>query len=372
MPQIGIADLPLHPGSAPRWLFGRMVKLSQGIIEVLVEEFGTVEVLRRISDPFWFQAFSCVLGFDWHSSGTTTVTCGAVKEALKKQELGLFVAGGKGRTSRRTPKEIESIAEKFDMAETTKENLIYSSRMSAKVDSAAVQDQHSLYHHAFFFTTEGEWAVVQQGMNEERGYARRYHWSSEHVRDFVIEPHDAILGNRVERALDMTSNLSESCRKTSLDLMKDHPKKLSNLIKSLRHPNQRSLSHWTGEKEPVTVLSMPRNINWETAKRAYDWQPRNYEELLSIKGVGPSTVRALALISELIYGEKACWEDPVKYTFTVGGKDGVPYPVDRKAMDQSTQILKRGIEEARLGRKERIDSLKRLRTFVPSAISDFS
>jgi hypothetical protein len=372
MPRIGVADLPLHPGRAPRWLFGRMVDLSRGIIDVLVEEYGTSEFLNRISDPFWFQAFSCVLGFDWHSSGTTTVTCGAIKEALKEQNLGLFVAGGKGKTSRKTPREIESIADKFGLGEVIKEDLTYSSRMSAKIDTAAVQDQHSLYHHTFMFSSKGDWAVIQQGINEERGYARRYHWSSEHVQDFVTEPHEAILGNKVQKALDMTSSLSEGCRETSLDLVREDPKKLSNLVKSLRHPNQQSLSQWTGEKEPMTILKMPRNINWVTAKRVYDWQPENYEEFLSIKGVGASTVRALALISELIYGEKASWEDPVKYTFTVGGKDGVPYPVDRKVMDRSTQILRQGIEEAKMGEKNKLEAIRRLKNFVPEDITQYA
>lgn len=371
MPQVGVADLPLHGGTAPRWLFRRMVKLSEGIVEVLVEEFGTSEFLRRVSDPFWFQALSCVLGFDWHSSGTTTVTCGAIKEALKKKDLGLHVAGGKGKTSRRTPSEIESIAEKLEMEDMTKENLVYSSKMSAKVDSAAIQDQHALYHHAFLFTPEGDWAVIQQGLSAERGYARRYHWCSDHVEQFVVEPHDAIIGTKVQRALDMTSNVSEGCRRTSLDLVKEDPRKLSNLIKSVRHPNQRTLSRWTGEEEPTLILSMPRNINWETAKRVYEWQPQNYEEFLSIKGVGPATVRALALISELIYGEKASWNDPVKYTFAVGGKDGVPYPVDRRTMDRTTDVLRRGIEEAKLGNRERIAAVRRLKDSVPRALMEF-
>ncbi|MFQ6059738.1 MAG: DUF763 domain-containing protein, partial [Thermoplasmata archaeon] len=365
MPRVGVVDLPLHQGTAPRWLFGRMVKLSRGIIEVLVDEFGRSEFLQRISDPFWFQAFSCVLGFDWHSSGTTTVTCGAVKEALRDQNLGLFVAGGKGRTSRRTPLEIERITEKLKISEEIRENLIYCSRMSAKVDSAAIQDQHTLYHHSLFFTLEGEWSVVQQGLNVESGYARRYHWSSRHVKSFVDEPHDAIIGKRMQKALDMTSSSSEACRKTSLDIIKDNPRKLFQLIKSVRHPKQRTLSEWTGEEEPVLILSMPRNINWETAKRVYDWQPQSYEELLSIKGVGPRTIRALALISELIYGSKPSWKDPVKYTFTVGGKDGVPYPVDKRTMDRTTEILRRGVEEAKLGKKERIRALQRLRNFLP-------
>ncbi|MGA2059769.1 MAG: DUF763 domain-containing protein, partial [Thermoguttaceae bacterium] len=201
-----IAHLPLHSGKAPPWLFKRMTKLAGAVTMAIVEEFGPAEMLRRLSDPWWFQAFGCVLGFDWHSSGVTTVTCGALKEAAKVcgSDLGILVAGGKGGTSRKTPQEIANAADRH--AITVGEQLIYASRMSAKVDSAAVQDGFALYHHSFFFTPEGQWCVVQQGMDAENGWARRYHWLGESVEDFVCEPHSAIQ-DLAERPLKTTTSM---------------------------------------------------------------------------------------------------------------------------------------------------------------------
>ncbi len=364
-----MANLPLHGGKAPRWLFGRMVKLAEGIIGIVVYEYGREEFLKRISDPFWFQALSCVLGFDWHSSGTTTVTCGALKEAFKPLNLGIAVAGGKGRTSRKAPLEIERIGDIFDFSESKVDELVHSSKLSAKVDNSAVQDLHQLYHHTFFLTEDGSWAVVQQGMNPDLGTARRYHWYQKHIKSFVDEPHDSILGEKMKISLDMTSRFSKECRKTSVDLVKDKPKKLGDLMRSIRPPFQRSLEEFTTNYEPaIQILSMPKRINWRALKEAYEFQPKNYEELISIKGIGPSTIRALALISELIYGDAPSWKDPVKYSFAVGGKDGVPYPVDRRAMDRSIEILKDGISQANLGNKERLKAVKRLRDFVPEDV----
>jgi len=195
MVKTGVANLPLHPGKAPRWLFKRMVNLSRGIIEVISYEYGTDEFLRRISDPFWFQALSCVLGYDWHSSGTTTVTCGALKEAINPEDNGFAIAGGKGKTSRKTPSEIEKISEIYNLSTSAVKKLQYSSRMCAKIDNTAIQDGHNLYHHVFIFSESGMWAVIQQGMNNETNYARRYHWLSEELESFVCEPHNAIVGD---------------------------------------------------------------------------------------------------------------------------------------------------------------------------------
>ncbi|MFQ5910171.1 MAG: DUF763 domain-containing protein [Thermoplasmata archaeon] len=370
MSRVGIADLPLHGGRAPRWLFSRMVELSRGLVKVICLEYGTEKFLERISDPFWFQSLSCVLGFDWHSSGVSTVTCGALKEALKGEDLGIAIAGGKGRASRQTPAQIERFGERMNLSSRTIDEMVYKSRMSAKVDSAAVQDEHQLYHHVFIFTERRSWAVVQQGMNAESGYARRYHWYHANVEDMLEEPHDAILGTRVQMTLDMTAPLSRDCRKTSLDVAKDGTRRLQRLFSSVRLENQTSLKRWTGEKEDVRLLWMPKRINWRAMKAIYDFQPRNYEEMLAIQGVGPSTVRALALISDLIYGDEPSWRDPVKYSFTVGGKDGVPYPVDRKTMDESIRILKTGVEESKAGEGEKMRALRRLRKIIPKNRSD--
>ena len=371
MPKTGVANLPLHPGKAPRWLFKRMVSLSKGIAEVIIYEYGKDEFLRRISDPFWFQALSCVLGYDWHSSGTTTVTCGALKEAIDPEQFGLAITGGKGKASRKTLSEVEKIGELYNLSTSSIEELQYSSRMAAKVDNTAIQDGHNLYHHVLLFSENGKWAVIQQGMNPETKYARRYHWLSETVENYVCEPHTAIISDVLQdKVLNMTAKQSIPAQKVSVDLVNDNPNHLRRDWAELTLPhNQRTLDNWTEAKQnnkSIDNLHMPRSINWAKMTEIYDFQPKNYEELLSIKGVGPNTVRALALISDLIYGEKPSWHDSiVRYSYTVGGKDGVPFPVDRKAMDESTVIIQQGIQQAKIGDKEKIKTLRRLKDYIP-------
>jgi hypothetical protein len=373
MPRTGSAELPLHGGSAPKWLFKRMVGLAEGIVDVMLLEHSQDVLLQRLSDPFWFQAFSCVLGFDWHSSGTTTVTCGALKDALSSGKHGILVAGGKGRVSRNAPAEIVVGCDELGVSSQKSDELVYSSRMSAKVDNSAVLDSYQLYHHVLVFSENGKLCVIQQGINNENGYARRYHWLSENIDNFVMEPHAGIVGStQIGKTLDMTSRISEEAQKISVDLICDSPDKLKGVLKSLRKPGQSSLSDWgIGSACLVSHLDMPKRINWNFVRGAYEFQPRDYEELLSVKGVGPRTVRALALVSELVYGTTPSWKDPVKFSFAVGGKDGVPYPVDRKTMDESIEILKTGVEEAKLGRKEKVSALRRLSKFVPPDIEDW-
>ncbi len=368
MPKTGVANLPLHGGKAPKWLFKRMVLLSRGIIEVMSYEYGKDEFIRRISDPFWFQSLSCVLGFDWHSSGTTTVTCGALKEAIHPQEYGFTIAGGKGKASRKTLQQIEENGELYNFSTAKIEKLKYSSRMAAKIDNTAIQDGHDLYHHVFLFSEGGLWAVIQQGMNSETNYARRYHWFSEHVDSFVREPNNAIMGEKCrEFVLDMTAKESESNQKTCIDLVNDNPRHIRRDWAELtRHHSQRTLYNWglpEQKHESVECLNMPRSVNWNKMREIYDFQPKNYEEFVAMKGVGSNTVRALALISDLIYGDKPSWSDPVKYSFAVGGKDGVPFPVDRKAMDESTEIIRLGIERAKVGDKDKLHAIRRLHKF---------
>jgi hypothetical protein len=376
MPKTGVANLPLHPGKAPRWLFKRMVLLSKEITDVIVLEYGTDEFLRRLSDPFWFQAFSCVLGFDWHSSGTSTVTCGALKEAMHTSDSGITVCGGKGNASHSTLSEIEIAADHYDLSTSVIERFQYCSRMAAKVDNTAIQDGHTLYHHVFVMTENKKWAVIQQGMNHETRYARRYHWLSEDVDSFVCEPHNMIVGDdRQKKVLDMTAKQSSQTQRVSLDLVNDNPHHVQRDWADLtRHHQQKTLDSWVYPhltKNRAPHLDMPRTINWKRMKEIYNVHPTNYEELLSLRGVGARTVRALALISELIYGTQPSWEDPVRFSFTVGGKDGVPHPVDRKAMDESTEILRNSIEHAKLEEKERLQALRRLRTCLPSVSSYF-
>jgi hypothetical protein len=370
----GVARLPLHYGRAPRYLVVRMRKLAKEVVTIIIDEYGTDAFLRRISDPFWFQALGCALGYDWHSSGVTTVITGVLKQAVDPEEQGIAVCGGKGRASKLAPAEIRNAGEKFGFPDDKIESLRYASKMSAKVDNAAIQAGYQLYHHTFFVTEDRKWAVVQQGMCAQDRTARRYHWLSEKVKEFVVQPHNAIVGDTKRQAvLDMTAKNSDGSRKASLDLAKEPPRRLMRLVVATRPQSQKSLGEWMPTQAsavPIDLtpkyLSMPWNINWKTMQKVYEFQPANYEELLGFRGVGPATVRGLALIGELIYGEKPSWKDPVKYSFAYGGKDGVPFPVDRKAMDESIQVLRQSIQEAKIGDRERIVSLQRLREFVPN------
>jgi len=350
-----------------------MQKLASEIVTVIVDEYGPEEFLNRVSDPFWFQALGCVLGYDWHSSGVTTVLTGVLKLAVLPERHGIAVCGGKGRASQKTPTEIGGVGEDFGLCRDEVEALRYASRMSAKVDNTAVQAGYQLYHHAFFMTRDAKWAVVQQGMCAQDRTARRYHWLYDNVRSFVVEPHNAIVGSvKRDVALDMTAGESEGCRKASVDLAKEEPKRLVRMLQLVRPESQRSLGEWLPRSKDdrwkeylFDNLSMPRNINWKTLREMYEFQPSNYEELLGFRGVGPATVRGLALVADVIYGEKPSWKDPVKYSFAYGGKDGVPYPVDRKAMDESIQILRQAVEDAKIGNTEKIRSLRTLMQFAP-------
>jgi hypothetical protein len=349
----GIANLPLHYGKAPPWLFQRMSRLAREITLVIVTDLGPAEMLRRVSDPHWFQAFGCVLGYDWHSSGVTTTVCGALKDGLKglEKELGLFVAGGKGRTSRKTPGEIEKLGPVLAVDPC---HLVYASRMAAKVDSAALQDGYQLYHHTFIFTEKGEWTVVQQGMNEANRYARRYHWLGETVNDFVCEPHAAICSEGRGQVLNLVASDSASARTTISAIARDEtPEAILHdveRVKTLHLPRRHHLS-----VEDIHPERLNKGLNI-----IYDSQPKGFEELLALGGVGPKTIRALSLISELIYGVPASFHDPARYSFAHGGKDGIPYPVDRKVYDESIEILARAVAKARVERTDKREALTRL------------
>ena len=376
MYRTGTATLPLHGGKAPSWLTGRMRGLAREIANIIIDEYGTAKFITRLSDPYWFQALGCVLAYDWHSSGVTTVVTGVLKSALTPEEHGVVVCGGKGKTSRKTPSDIQTVGEKWNFSQETINDLIYTSRITAKVDNTAIQAGYQLYHHAFLITKDEKWSVIQQGMSDEDQSARRYHWLSDNTKNFVEEPHNAIACNiKRDKALNMVAKKSEASRRASVDLAKEPTKKLIGLIQSTIKPqNQASLQNWLPKTDDPwiqtqTSLNMPRNINWDTLNRVYEFQPQNYEELLSVKGVGPATIRGLALVAELIYGEEPSWEDPVKFSFAYGGKDGVPFPVDRKAMDESIEILKKSVESAKMGEKDKLRSLQRLRQFVPSSIN---
>lgn len=345
-----------------------MVKLSGAIVEAIVLEHGTEEFLQRMADPFFFQSLGCIVGFDFHSSGLTTTLTGALKEALMPEELGIAVCGGKGKVSKLVPQEIEGLTDIFSFTTAKTERLKYASRMAAKVDNACVQDGYQLYHHAFFVDENGNWAVVQQGMNEN--FARRYHWLSEGLRSFVEEPHSGIIGERAEEvALDMTARDSEEARRTSVDLVRDGPKRI---LAEIREFEQRSLDDFVGKEERTMRLVMPRSHRITelpkrtiaALQRAYEIQPENYEELIAISGIGPKAIRALALVSTLIYGKPPSWRDPIRYSFAHGGKDGVPFPVDRKTYQETTEILEGAIEAAKCGHEEKLKAIRRLHEFI--------
>jgi uncharacterized protein len=352
----GTTRLPLHGGKAPSWLFRRMTLLAREITSAIVIDYGPEEMLRRLSDPYWFQAFGCVLGFDWHSSGLTTTVGGALKEGLRglEREFGLYVCGGKGATSRKTPLEIREASEKagFDP-----EPLVYASRMAAKVDSAAVQDGYQLYHHNFIFLENGKWCVVQQGMNEDNRYARRYHWLGEGVSDFVCEPHAAVCAEKTERVLNLVAEESASARVASALAARMRPEALvreMDAIRTLELPRR----HAIVEAEDISSTQMHKIL-----ERTYEAQPKDFETLLGLEGVGPKTIRALALIGEVIHGAKPSFRDPARFSFAHGGKDGIPYPVDRAVYDRSIAVLQRGVEKAKLGTTDRLKALKALSGF---------
>ncbi|MHB0975760.1 MAG: DUF763 domain-containing protein [Candidatus Aquicultorales bacterium] len=351
----GSANLPLHGGKAPAWLFNLMKQLAREVTLAVVEEFGPGEMIKRLSDPHWFQALGCVLGFDWHSSGVTTTVCGALKEGLKgvEKEAGIFVAGGKGAVSRKTPQEIEVWADRLSIAH---EPLVYASRMSAKVDSAAVQDGYQLYHHVTVFDRSGEWCVVQQGMNGENRYARRYHWLSDQVEEFVNEPHAAVCCDTTGAALNMVAGESKESRSVVAELAKERPEKLISEFKRLPELTLPA-------RHQVEVGSINPKRLQSILVDTYERQPENFEVLLGMRGVGGKTIRSLALLGELLYGSAPSFADPARYSFAHGGKDGFPYPVDRENYRKSIDFLRKAVSQSKVGQSDKMRALKRLGTF---------
>jgi hypothetical protein len=347
-----------------------MVRLSREIVVYLAGEYGTREILRRLSDPFWFQALGCVLGFDWHSSGVTTTVCGAVKESLKDidRELGFFAAGGKGAVSRRTPDEIASTC---DRTGADGQPLVYASRTAAKVDSAAVQDGYQLYHHVFFFTAAGEWCIVQQGMNDANGLARRYHWLSEHLDSFVEEPHEAVCCDQTADTLNLVARDNDPVRRGSAELAREKPEVT---LRALERVDPLKLRMTT-----VPLLDMPRRHELlpeidvagpyleKILLKTYAHAPADFQSLLGIEGVGPKTLRALALASELLHGTPASLRDPARFAFAHGGKDGIPFPVDKLTYDRTIEIFGRALNRASIDRNEKVKAFRRLAEFTAPA-----
>jgi hypothetical protein len=379
--QRGIATFTLDYGKCPSWLFERMVKLGREMTRVLVTEFGPDEFIRRIADPVWFQALGTVLAFDWNASGLTTILTAALKEAIRDQEkdLGVFICGGKGKTSRKTPDEITTWGDRLSLPDGSVDNLVYNSRMSAKVDNSLVQDGYQIYHHSLFFSRSGSWAVVQQGMSEADASARRYHWFSENIQDLVCEPHTGIVApTKQQRLLNLTARDSENTRQLSVEfvssgyrsLMKDiqiirkHSSELSSMV-SLKSRGQQltllKLEDTEFKWHPVVNEDFSKSRYLEKILRLVcDTRPENYETLLAVKGVGPKTVRALALVGEMIYGAEPSYEDPARYSFAHGGKDGTPYPVDRDTYDKTIAALKAAVGHTRISPYEKDRAIQRL------------
>lgn len=360
----GIATVPLDYGRCPPWLFERMKRLGRGIALAIVEEFGPEEFLKRMADPVWFQSLGCVIGFDWNSSGLTATTLGALKVGLFdiQDQLGIYICGGK-KVSRETPKEIEAygVSRQFSFAP----DLIYASKMTAKTDSALIQDKYQIYQHSFLFTKSGNWAVIQQGMRTDNQTARRYHWLSSGMKDFIEEPHSGIISQVKANPLNLTAKESGDNRNVSMGLVKEEPKRFLkdlDLIQTKRSKNltlmelQNKEFYW----HPVVEEKFDLKRLQKTIFFAQDQDPQNFEHLLALKNVGPRTIRALSLVSEIIYGAKPSYKDPARYSFSVGGKDGTPFPVDRKVYDQTLAIMERGIKKSKISLNEREKAFQRL------------
>jgi len=376
----GIATFTLDYGKCPKWLFERMVKLGREMARVIVAEYGPDEFVKRIADPVWFQALGTVLAFDWNASGLTTILTAALKEAIRGEErdLGIYICGGKGKTSLKTPEQISLFGARAELSQAKINSLEYNSRMAAKVDSSLIQDGFQIYHHCFFFSQNGVWAVVQQGMNEKNVTARRYHWFSDEIKNLVIEPHSGIISDAKNNSLNMTARESLENQKISTELVQGSYNTLMKDLKLLRKystPQSDVIS--AGNKNHELTKMNLTNLDFKThpvlledfSKSRYlqkilyevsEIKPKSYEKLLSLKGVGPKTIRALALTAEVIYGAKPSYEDPARYSFAHGGKDFIPYPVDRPTYDQTIRILRELASKMKVSYSEKNKIIRRL------------
>lgn len=353
----GTALLPLHYGSAPKWLMEKMIRLGRAICEAVVIFYGRDELLRRLSDPFWFQSLGCLLGFDWHSSGLTTTLCGALKAGLYPvmDELGVYLCGGKGKTSLKTPQEIIAISDRTGLDGNF---FVRMSKLSAKVDSVCLQDGFDLYHHTFIFTKDGKWAVIQQGMCPEMKLARRYHWFSDDVKSPVEEPHSAIWSPlKRKNVLNLIAKESRDVREATIkikDLLELRNEKLWRLPPELVMP----YFHPVKEREKYM-----KKID-ESLRKLEENQPQTYEDLVLIKGMGKESIRALTLLSEVLCGAKPSFEDPVRYSFAHGGKDGHPYPVKRDVYEKTISFMEEVLKKARMNEVEKERALQRLKNLT--------
>jgi hypothetical protein len=354
------ADLPLHYGQVPPWLYQRMSKLGVAIVESIILEYGRGAVLQRLSDPCWFQALGCVLGMDWHSSGITTSVMGALKRSVneRSQELGIYICGGKGKHSRETPAELLRIADKTGL---DGDLLVRSSKLSAKVDNTAIQDGFQLYLHSFILSSDGDWAVVQQGMNDATSTARRYHWHSPGVKSFVEEPHTFIYGPNQGQIINVTDRKADTTRAGILQLAQENPEKLLPEIKKLVMPKHHDVRAKDVDlKRLGSVLAV-----------AYEKENLDMESLLLLEGLGPRTLQSLVLVSEVIHGTPSRFDDPARFSFAHGGKDGHPFPVPTMVYDEAIQTLENAVNRSKLGNADKSDALKNLTKAAQLLEKDF-
>jgi hypothetical protein len=353
MKRSGIADLPLHGGRVPQWLAERMTRLGTAITEVIVRDYGASAFLSRLSDPFWFQALGAVMGMDWHSSGITTSVMGALKRGIgpRAAELGIYVCGGRGRFSRNTPQELRVLA---DARGFDGEALVRASRLTARIDNNAIADGFQIYLHSFVVAASGEWAVVQQGLNDRSGMARRYHWHSATVRDFVAEPHTAIVGEHQGTIMNLVDIHAQPARSALLEIAREKPATTLATARRLRMPDHHEVrSSDIDLKRLGGVLAV-----------AYERDLRQFAELLLLENLGPRTLQSLALIAEVVHGAPTRFSDPARFSFAHGGKDGHPFPVPLKTYDKTLDFLRVSLDAARLGDREKLDGFRRLERFV--------
>lgn len=360
MKRSGTADLPLHYGKVPLWLSERMATLGFSIVETIALEFSTSEVIAKLSNPFWFQSFGAVMGMDWHSSGITTSVLGALKKSVNphSKELGIYICGGKGKHSMLTPHELLLIGEKTGLDGI---NLANCSRLTAKVDNNAIQDGFQLYQHSFIVDNKGQWAVIQQGMNAESQTARRYHWHSQNLKSFVNEPHTFIYGENQGSILNLTAETATKSRDGILELSKESPTKIMKEIQSLSMPRRHDI-----QIEDVNMKRLGAML-WAT----HENKPEDFEELLLLKGMGPRALQSLALVSEVIYGTPVRFEDPARFSFAHGGKDGHPFPVPIKIYDETIDTLQKAINRAKIGNKDKIEAIQKLSEISRKAEENF-
>jgi uncharacterized protein len=361
MKRSGFADLPLHGGRVPPWLATRMTSMGTAICESVLHHYGPSALLSRLSDPFWFQALGSVMGMDWHSSGITTSVLGALKRGLnpRSHELGIYVCGGRGKHSRKTPDELRAIAGKTGL---DGEALVRASRLTARVDNNAIADGFQIYLHGFILTSTGEWAIVQQGMNEGSGLARRYHWHSPAVRDFTCEPHTAIVGEQRGTIQNLVDERARPAQAALLAIAADEPRRtLAEVIKMKMPAHHDVRAKDVDLKRLGAVLAV-----------SYERRLQDFASLLLLEHLGPRTLQSLALIAEVIHGTPTQFSDPARFSFALGGKDRHPFPVPLKTYDESIAVLRRGLDAAKLGDPDKVDGMKRLEKFVRAVEQRYS